>query len=196
MDGAFDAWEAKAGPTALEDLAAVVYHAPFGGITFRAHRMLLSRSQDLDREGAWAHFEAHSLPALTHHRRTSGAYSASIFWSLLGLCEMQPTLAEGDRIGIFSYGSGSCAEFFTARVGPHARERTRAAGVGALLDSRERLDVPRYEVLERARNAMVGQRHWRPDPALATLGLEARKAHGRVLVLEGIADHVRSYRWS
>src|SRR2546421_12960027 len=68
------------------------------------------------------------------------------------------------RLGLFSYGSGCCAEFFTGSV-PEGVEAVADAGVAALLAGRTFIDVPAYERLVRGGEAGGG-----PPPGLARGG--------------------------
>ena len=52
----------------------------------------------------------------------------------------------GRRIGLFSYGSGCCAEFFTGMV-PATAAAIGATGVRDTLARRTLVDVPTYERL-------------------------------------------------
>ena len=53
----------------------------------------------------------------------------------------------GQRIGLLSYGSGSCAEFYSGVVGEKAAERMARADLDAVLAKRERVSVEEYERL-------------------------------------------------
>jgi len=189
VDGAFDAFEDKNGPTDLDrDFVAHVYHAPFGGITARAHERLLLRAHpDWSRRACRAHFADRVQPSLSIHRRTGGVYSGSTFLSLLGTLLERPDLAEGDAVSVYSYGSGSCAEFYRARVGPHPE---RATDPRPQLDERRWVDVATYEALEQARRDARGAADHRPPPT------EGWAPGPGELVLDHVADHVRHYRWA
>ena len=52
------------------------------------------------------------------------------------------------RVGLFSYGSGCCAEFFTGLV-PAGVDAVSNAGVGSVLAARTFVDVAAYERLVR-----------------------------------------------
>jgi 3-hydroxy-3-methylglutaryl CoA synthase len=165
-------------------------------MTYRAHKTVLRRVRNASKAEALASFEARTRPSLRHVRRMGGTYSASTFVGLLGLLEGAEDLRPGDRVSVFSYGSGSCAEFYGVRVGEAAREAARAAGVSALLDARHRLTVEEYEDVERRRTAMVdcgdydvpldGQDGW----------FERYYSGRRRLVFRGMREFYRQYGWS
>jgi hydroxymethylglutaryl-CoA synthase len=197
VDGAFDAYQERVGDVDFDTyFAANIYHTPFGGITYRAHRALLNRTRHLTAEESWRHFERRALPALLYTRRTGGTYGASTFVGLLGLLAGMPTLAAGDRVGIFAYGSGSCAEFYSARLLPQARATAAAARLPELLDARRVLCVAKYEDWEKERDAAIGVADYEPN--IATVDAWYRQAYqGRgLLVLRRIRDYYREYDWS
>lgn len=173
-----------------------IYHVPFGGITFRAHRTLLEQFSKIPRAGARAHFERKVLPSLTFNRRMGGTYGASTFIALAGLCATATDLRPGDRIGIFSYGSGSCAEFYAARASATFREAALEANIAARLDARRRLSVDEYERCERTRDAAVGAQDFTPDRGALGATFETHFAGRRLLVLDRIESYYRHYVWS
>lgn len=186
VDGAFDALEEKTGALDFAHaFAAHLYHAPFGGITFRAHKRVLGRSAELDKSAAWADFARRVLPSLTYARRIGGTYGGSLFFAMLALAR-HADLRAGDDLCVFSYGSGSCAEAYTATLGPRAAELAVAAGVDGALAAREMIDVATYERLERERAAAWGEADYTPPAA----------GSGAGLVLHGVSDYVREYTWS
>lgn len=194
VGGAADAYVERHGETDwARDFAGAVYHAPFAGITLRAHQMLVS---ELSRDEARRDFEARSLPALTHHRRMGGIYGGSTFASLLGMVDARPELGPGDRLSVFAFGSGSCAELYPVELGPRVREVAEAADAASLIDARERIDVPRYEALERARDHAAEQAHHHP----ARRDWETHFARSwdgkRRCMLTGVEGWMRSYAWS
>jgi 3-hydroxy-3-methylglutaryl CoA synthase len=173
-----------------------IYHAPFGGMTLRAHRALLRRWKKLDKDATLAHFAAKSLPALTHLRRMGGTYGSSTFIGLIGMLETATDLAAGDRVSMFSYGSGSCAEFYSALVGPRGVELARAMELGAKLSARRALTVREYEDIERERTCWIDQGDFAPSKVGFDDWYERRYRGQHLLVFQGIEDHYRKYGWS
>jgi hydroxymethylglutaryl-CoA synthase len=139
-----------------------IYHTPFGGITFRAHRTLLTQYARISSKDARAHYARKTLPALRYNKRMGATYGASTFIGLIGLLDSDPEVKAGDRLGIFAYGSGSCAQFYSARLLPEAREVAAKVQLQAQLDARRALTVAEYETIEHERDEHVGVSHFTP----------------------------------
>ncbi|MEQ8765388.1 MAG: hydroxymethylglutaryl-CoA synthase [Planctomycetota bacterium] len=194
LEGAYDHFLTRAGDNDLDDyFQRHIYHMPFGGMAWRAHRALLRRARRVDAAEARAHFERKVRPSLTYNALLGGTYSSSTFFGLLGLIDSDPELSPGDRVSIFSYGSGSCAEIYEGRIGARAKEIVAAARLEELLEERRPVSVSEYERIERTRTERAEQ----PDY------LVARGEHGDLyerlyagrgrLVLEGVSGFERQY---
>jgi hydroxymethylglutaryl-CoA synthase len=198
VEATYDAYVAKVGgPVDFERFfAANVYHVPFGGLAQRAHLRLARRELGLTKAEAEAHWARKSSASLTYNRRTGGVYGAATFYALAGLIEHSPALQAGDRVGIYSYGSGSCAEFYSVRLCEGAREAVAAARIPALLDERRALTMAEYEACERAIHAAICARdHETPLDLVPGLYDSHYRGRGR-LVFRGTRNHFRSYEWS
>jgi hydroxymethylglutaryl-CoA synthase len=173
-----------------------IYHTPFGGMTWRAHRTLQRQWKPLSREESWRHFEQKSLRALTYLRRMGTTYSGSTFVGLLAMLACDPQIQAGDRLSMFSFGSGSCAEFYAVTACDNARKVARAEDVTAKLDARRRLSVADYERVERRRNELIDEGEYdTADLPLADWYDQHYKGK-RLLVYRGMRDYYRQYDWS
>src|SRR5262249_42504342 len=83
-------------------------------------------------------------PGLEAVARVGNTYTASLYLCLAALLEREGPRLAGQRLGLFSYGSGCCAEFFTGLVPSGVALR---AGVAELLRERTAIDVSAYERL-------------------------------------------------
>ncbi len=197
LENTYEAYLAQAGPVEYTShFKRHIYHVPFGGMTLRAHRALLRREGITRASEVRASFEERVRPSLHYTARMGGTYGSATFLALMSLIDSSDDLGPGDRISLFSYGSGSCAEFYSARIGPRARAVVGAAGLARALEERETLTVEAYEQIERERFAAIDRCDYTPDLGLPG-GLYARKYAGcRRLVLESVTGYQRNYGWS
>jgi 3-hydroxy-3-methylglutaryl CoA synthase len=170
-----------------------VYHAPFGGITLRAHRAVLRTLDGFDAHALQSDFERRVAPTLEFGRRMGGVYAGSTFVSLAGLAA-SGRVAPGERVLVYAYGSGSVAELYSGVLGPAACEDE--TGLADLLAARRALTVREYEEAERERTAFIDTEAF----TTSTDGFggwydTAYRGAGR-LVFRGARDWVRQYAWS
>lgn len=177
------------------DFAANIFHVPFSGISRRAHRQLMRLHGDPSDETVANSFGRKVLPSLRYASRIGGTYGGSVFIALLGAVDGMDLVA-GDRVGVFSYGSGSCAEFYAVEV--TARSKAVAAGLrlGDGLDRRFAVTVGQYEVLERARDVRLRSPDFARDAELVPGLYESHYRGQGLLVLERIDNHYRHYAFS
>lgn len=198
VEATYDAYVAKVGAPVDFDafFAAHVYHVPFGGLAQRAHFRLARTAMTLTKAEVEAHWARKSRASLTFNRRMGGVYGAATFVALAGLLTHKTDLQAGDRIGIYAYGSGSCAEFYSARVCDGARDAVNGAGIAAQLDARRRLSIPEYEACEQELLAACCAPDFRPNvDLLAGLWEQHYEGQGR-LVFKGTRKYFREYAWS
>ena len=91
-----------------------------------------------------------------YSRRVGNIYTGSLYLGLLSLLELDevacenselPQLKSGDKIGLFSYGSGAVGEFFSGTLAPGFKDALFAREHADMLDSRVRLSVTDYEAM-------------------------------------------------
>jgi hydroxymethylglutaryl-CoA synthase len=153
LEGAYKAWQETAGASGGEGLcsdrfAALVYHVPYGKMSRKAHRHM--RTLDGDKEPD-ASFDRLVGPSLLLPSLVGNIYTGSMYLALASLLSSSREDLTGKRVGLFSYGSGSCAEFFSAVVTPEAQARVKALGMENLLERRRALSIPEYEAIMAAR---------------------------------------------
>ena len=172
-----------------------IYHAPFGGITRRAHRAVMRTLTGWDASAQAVDFARRVEPSLAFNRRMGGTYAASTFISLLGLAASSAAV-NGKRVGIYSYGSGSTGEFYSGVFGAGAHEIAQSADLHGRLRARQPATVHDYEEAEMARACFIDAGDFR----ISTTGLRdlyARHYAGKkYLTFTGARDHVRDYSWS
>ncbi|WP_419713300.1 hydroxymethylglutaryl-CoA synthase [Lentilactobacillus buchneri subsp. silagei] len=125
----------------LSDFSAVAFHLPFTKMGLKALRTVIddgAHSQKLLKE-----FD-HSKK---YNALVGNLYTGSLYLSLLSLLANSKTLQPGDRIGLFSYGSGAQGEFYSGTIAPEIQPQSLAGQVEQVIANRTRLSVPEYEAM-------------------------------------------------
>lgn len=196
LDLCEDAWAAyaeAAGPGAFERLDHFAYHTPVGPLVEQAHALLVDANvPGSDRAAAARHFDERVRPSLRYPRALGNTYSACLYAALAA----QVDGGARGRIGLYSYGSGSCAEFFSGVLAPGASERVGRHAIAAHLAARRKVDLPTYERLVMAHeHSQVLPAHVPDRDLVAGLYDDLYRGSGR-LVLDSVRDHYRAYRRS
>jgi hydroxymethylglutaryl-CoA synthase len=76
-------------------------------------------------------------------------YAAALYLSILSALENSSENLSGARLGLYSYGSGCTAEFFSGVVQPNYQKYIDPVGHQALLAEREALSYEQYECFYR-----------------------------------------------
>ena len=159
LAGAYRGWKERSGVTS-EQLARICYHVPFCKMAKKAHAQIwrcdLDDRQHGDPLATWdaaaeelaaaRAFDTQVAPSLGACSRVGNIYTGSLYLSLAGLLDHDRHLA-GQRIGLFSYGSGCTSEFFSGVVGERVRERIEALDLGGVLAAREQITIAEYETI-------------------------------------------------
>lgn len=122
------------------DFAAIVYHLPFTKMGLKANRIAIEDEDEETNARLMDSFTA----AKELNANVGNIYTGSLYLSLLSLLE-NGDLKAGDLTGLFSYGSGAMAEFYSANVVEGYEKQIDKAGDEALLAKRKKLSVDEYE---------------------------------------------------
>jgi len=162
---------------------------------YAAHEVLLAESgAEADRNGgAGRSFDRMVKPSLRYCEETGNIFSGTLYAGLAALVDSDPAPRPGARVGMYSYGSGSCAEFFAGSLGDAARSVVGARRIGAHLAARRPLSLTDYEriVLEREAKALCPD--FTPERETPAGHFEEAYSGSGLLVLEGVKDHYRRY---
>lgn len=161
-----------------KDFAAIIYHLPFTKMGLKANRLAI--------EGVDEETNARLVDSFTASKELNAnvgnIYTGSLYLSLLSLLENGGLKAD-DLIGVFSYGSGAMAEFYSANVVEGYENELDKDADEALLDKRKKLSVPEYEKIFSA--SLV-------DPQ-NNVELTSDEEKGRYY-FAGICDDIRQYK--
>ena len=192
LEGAYDAYRAVAGDVSLADsFDWHTYHMPFPGLALTAHRALRGIDGQTSRAESTRDYQQRVEPGTRYASEVGGVYSGSWVLGLMSLCDhAQPE--SGQRVSVFSYGSGSCAEFFGVQV----QTATSNRRVGQLIDQRYEIGRETYERLERERAQTAGTAEFAPSVVGLEDAYERLYAGRGRLVLDRVESYFRTYRWS
>jgi polyketide biosynthesis 3-hydroxy-3-methylglutaryl-CoA synthase-like enzyme PksG len=171
----------------------LAYHTPFGGMVKGAHRNMMRKLVKAAPKDIEDDFQRRVTPGLVHCQRVGNIMGATAALSLAS------TIDNGDfdtptRVGIFSYGSGCCSEFFSGVVRKEGQERLRAMNSKERLDNRYELSMEQYDrLLEKSRELRFGTRNFVPDAEFIPQARTALKQP--TLVLKQIKEFHREYEW-
>jgi 3-hydroxy-3-methylglutaryl CoA synthase len=175
----------------------VVYHTPFGGLVRLAHGNILKENYPgIKRKEIRANFEEKVLKSFKIPRSVGNTYSSTVYTGLVSLLLDDDDVQPGDRIGIFSYGSGSCAEFYSAIVLPGAKEYIKSLGIDDHLDARYELTVEEFDTLARKRSSHAEQPNFETDMDYPKGWFDKYYKGKKKLIFKGVKDWIRQYEWS
>ena len=174
----------------------LVYHTPFAGMAFQAHRTLFNIDERHSKREVRADFDARVLESLHYSRQLGSTYSCSNFTGLCSLLVRYPDLTAGARIGFFAYGSGAIGEFYSGLLCAEACATVAAMNLDRSMQARRPVSVAEYEQIELARDSAVEQRDYSPDMSLPEDWYAERYAGKGYLVLKRVDNFRRIYEWS
>ena len=151
ITGAYRHFQELTPGVTANDFAALAYHVPYGKMARKAHRQLRSIDGDAAPD---ASFDAQVSASLALPAQVGNIYTGSLYLALASLLATSVKNLDGQQLGLFSYGSGSCAEFFVGTVVAGAQERVHALGLQAMLDRRRVLSFDEYEQVMKAREEL------------------------------------------
>jgi hydroxymethylglutaryl-CoA synthase len=125
----------------IGDFSRFCYHLPFTRMAEAAHRQLVRRNApELTREDV----NRHISDTLLYNRITGNSYTASLYIALASLLDTCEESLAGERLAMFSYGSGCVAEFFSGVVGKNYRAALNAVTHQEMLGNRHEIGYDEY----------------------------------------------------
>lgn len=178
----------------VDTFDCLAFHNPFGGMVKGAHRMMMKKFAKAAPDSIEADFQRRMLPSLRYGQRVGNILGGSLLLSLISTIE-HGTRRGAERVGLFSYGSGCCSEFYSAIIAPQARQVLAPNAIAAHLEARVALDMPQYEQLLASNGLMAfGTRDLMIDQDLRPLLADAAQGKPQ-LMLSRISGYHRQYEW-
>ena len=161
----------------IDNFEALLFHLPYTKMGLKALREA-QKDADAKVSAKLTHrFEDSRL----YNRQVGNLYTGSLYLSLLSLLENNDDLKSGDRLGLFSYGSGAQGEFFAMLLRKDYRKYLMNT-TNEFLQKRTRISVEEYEKI------YLKSLHYENN---SELDLDMDDAQ---FVLTGIKENQRQYK--
>lgn len=125
----------------LQDYGALLFHLPYTKMGLKGLRQVIEQGSIADGTRLTREFEY----ARYFNKEVGNLYTGSLYLSLLSLLANSPTIKSGDRLGLFSYGSGAQAEFFSGILQTNYKDGLVGTDYNDLLARRQSVSVAEYE---------------------------------------------------
>lgn len=145
LDSLKTTWQAYQEKEAVQltDFAAFCFHLPFPKLALKGLNKMMDDSLSVDhRERLLEAFQA----SIVYSKQIGNIYTGSLYLGLLSLLENSNALQAGDKIGLFSYGSGAVSEIFSGQL-VAGYDKMLMTNRQEILDQRQRISVAKYEEL-------------------------------------------------
>ena len=97
----------------LDDFAAVCFHLPYPKLALKGLKKIMDKSLPQEKKDL---LQNHFDQSILYSQKVGNIYTGSLFLGLLSLLENTDSLRAGDKIALYSYGSGAVAEFFSGEL--------------------------------------------------------------------------------
>ena len=97
----------------LDDFAAVCFHLPYPKLALKGLKKIMDKSLPQEKKDL---LQKHFDQSILYSQKVGNIYTGSLFLGLLSLLENTESLKAGDKIALYSYGSGAVAEFFSGEL--------------------------------------------------------------------------------
>ena len=170
------------------------FHTPFGGMVKGAHRTMMRKIYRATSADFEADFQQRVAPGLRYCQRVGNIMGATIFLSLASTID-NGIFNQPKRIGLFSYGSGCCSEFYSGVVTDEGQKKIKNMDLEAGLDARYQLSPDEYEsILKASHDVKFGTRNVTVDLSIIPGALISKPGNQR-LYLKEICEFHRRYEW-
>ncbi|MCW6658869.1 hydroxymethylglutaryl-CoA synthase [Aerococcaceae bacterium NML191292] len=130
----------------LQDLTALVFHLPFSKMGKKALDAYKEVAPS-ELASVIEQWEAHYGNSILLGRQVGNIYTGSLYLSLLSLLWHSDELEAGQRIGLFSYGSGAVAELFCGELQSDYKAQIAQMDLATHLNRRVALPIAEYEAI-------------------------------------------------
>lgn len=172
----------------------LAFHTPFGGMVKGAHQMMMRKFAQARPEQIQADFQTRVAPGLRYCQQVGNIMGGTLFLALAGIMA-GGLFPSPKRVGLFSYGSGCCSEFFSAVIPPQAPALLAEKQIANHLAKRYSLTLAQYEaILHNNHTVAFGTRDVKLDLGVVPEVRQQFQGDG-LLMLREIKAYHRRYEW-
>jgi polyketide biosynthesis 3-hydroxy-3-methylglutaryl-CoA synthase-like enzyme PksG len=173
----------------------LVMHTPFAGLVKASHRKMMREFAGADATAIEQDFTRRLLPSISYSSKVGNLCSGSVYLALAGLIDaVKPDT--GYRVGLFSYGSGCCSEFFSGVIDQESTDALAEMNIGQHLAGRCELTFDEYEgLLKETIGGLIPIKD--RDVGIGRWGamLDRRSVQRPLLALKAVRNYHRKYEW-
>jgi len=127
----------------LNDFAGFAFHLPYTKMGKKALDQIINEATPAHQQKLTRNLKA----SQKFNREVGNLYTGSVYLSLLSLLSYATDLKSGDKLAIFSYGSGAEAELYSVTLQQGFENYVPAKMTQALLSKRQLVSVDQYEAM-------------------------------------------------
>ncbi|MEG0293459.1 hydroxymethylglutaryl-CoA synthase [Enterococcus sp.] len=127
----------------LADFDALAFHIPYTKMGKKALLSILETESESEQARMLASYEE----SIVYSRKVGNLYTGSLYLGLISLLENASNLSAGNRIGLFSYGSGAVSELFSGILVEGYEAFLNKEAHQELLNNRQKLSIAEYEAM-------------------------------------------------
>jgi polyketide biosynthesis 3-hydroxy-3-methylglutaryl-CoA synthase-like enzyme PksG len=173
----------------------LVMHTPFAGLVKSGHRKMMREFAKAAPAEIEQDFTRRVLPSLTYGSNVGNICSGSVYLALAGVIDsVKPE--SGYRLGLYSYGSGCCSEFFSGMIDEESTATLAEMQIGRHLADRCELTFDEYErLLEATLGCLVPRKDFDVETGEWSEIVDRRSNPRSLLTLKAIRNYHREYEW-
>jgi polyketide biosynthesis 3-hydroxy-3-methylglutaryl-CoA synthase-like enzyme PksG len=176
------------------------FHTPFGGMVKGAHRNMMRKRTSIRRDEIEQDFLQRVQPGLTYCQRVGNIMGGTVMLALASAIE-NGVFELPRRIGIFSYGSGCCSEFYSGVASVSGQQKLQSMQLVKHLDCRHRMTMEEYDsMLQGSSVVKFGTRNVLLETGVLpgvwkTIAATASVLGSKRIFLAEIKEFYRRYEW-
>ena len=172
----------------------LVMHTPFAGLVKAGHRKMMRELAGRSPAEIEEDFTRRVLPGVSYGARVGNLCSGSVYLALAGLIDaVRPDT--GYRVGLYSYGSGCCSEFFSGVINQESTAALAEMKIGQHLADRHAFTFDEYEALIKETLVCLVPQKDRDVDLGRWSGILNGGRERPLLALTRVRDYHRQYDW-